>query len=80
MQRTRCDEKGRLLLRKTTRERYGEDFFVVEVPGEIILMPIPDDPLKDLEDLGKSLRGMSLKQIKERIRRRAMREVLDDLR
>ena len=80
MQKAQCDAKGRIYLREKTRKKYGKKFVVVEAPGELILLPIPDDPVKDLEELGKPLRGLSIKEIKRRIRERAMKEVLDGLR
>ena len=80
MQTAQCDAKGRIYLREKTREKYGERFVVVEAPDEIILLPIPKDPVADLAELGKPLRHLSLRQIKAKIRERAKKEVLDDLR
>lgn len=74
MIRIRCDEEGRLQLQPGLRARYGEEFVVVEAPGELILFPTSDDAVKDLERLGKKLKGKSLKEIKQRIRDRALRE------
>ena len=56
MQETQCDAKGRIYLREKTRARYGKRFVVVEAPDEIILLPIPDDPVADLAEFGKPLR------------------------
>jgi len=39
-----CDEEGRIQLGPELRQRYGRKFFLVEAPGEIVLLPVPDDP------------------------------------
>ena len=76
MQTTKCDSKGRVYLKEGLRSKYGEQFVVVEAPGEIVLLPVPEDPLAELEKMGKKLRGKSLKQIKRMIREEALKEAL----
>lgn len=49
---TKCDSKGRLYLKDTIREKYGELFYLVQMPGELLLIPIPKDPIKELAELG----------------------------
>ena len=75
MQLTKCDAKGRLYLRESIRERYGRQFIVVPAPGELLLIPVPDDPVADLRDLGKKLRGFSLTKLKTLIKEEARRQV-----
>lgn len=75
MMKTRCDKKGRIYLRPSICTKYGRDFLVVEKPGELVLLPVPADPLKDLREWGKPLRGMSLKEIKRAIQDQAEEEV-----
>ena len=70
----KCDERGRLYLKEAVRMRYGEKFVLVEAPDEIVLLPVPADPLKDLVDLGRKLPKLSLRQLRARIRRRAEQE------
>lgn len=76
----RCDSKGRLQLWQALRKRYGTRFAIVAAPGRLILIPVPDDPVKDLAELGKPLRGLSIRQIKARIRARAVQEALRGIR
>lgn len=76
MQITKCDKKGRIYLRESLRSRYGERFMVVEAPDELVLLPLPDDPVADLGELGKGLPTASLKQLRARILARANAEVL----
>ncbi len=72
----KCDKKGRIYLKESVRSRYGEKFVIVEGPDGLMLRPVPEDPVKDLEELGRSLRKESLQTIKKRIRQRARKEVI----
>ncbi|MGQ3413444.1 AbrB/MazE/SpoVT family DNA-binding domain-containing protein [Natrinema sp. LN54] len=44
------DDRGRLTLPKEIRERYGEQYHIVQLPDGIKLLPIADDPLDALRD------------------------------
>jgi hypothetical protein len=70
-----CDEEGRIQLGPELRQRYGRRFFIVEAPGELVLLPVAEDPVKDLQELGRSLRGLSVEDLKRRIDEEAQREV-----
>ncbi len=75
MQTVQCDEKGRLELSQAVRSRYGEKFLVLEGRKELILRPIPRDPLQDLREIGRLLKGKSVRELKEAIEQQAMEEV-----
>jgi len=45
-----CDERGRLPLPKEIREQYADQYYIVELPGGIKLVPVADDPLAALRD------------------------------
>jgi len=75
MLKTICDKKGRIRLSQAIRSKYGEEFIVVEMPGELVLLPVPDDPVNDLQEIGRSLRGLSVEDLKRRIDEEAQREV-----
>jgi hypothetical protein len=75
MIRATCDRKGRLYLQESVRAKYGKTFIVVEAPGELVLLPVPDDPVKDLREWGKPLQGMSMEEIKQAIQEQAEKEV-----
>ena len=70
-----CDKEGRLQLGPDLRQRYGRKFFVVEAPGELVLLPVAEDPVKDLQKLGRKLEGYTIGELKERIHQQAMDEV-----
>jgi hypothetical protein len=70
-----CNEEGRIRLGPEVRQRYGRKFFLVEAPGELVLLPVPDDPVKDLQKLGRKLEGYTIGELKEKIHQQAMDEV-----
>lgn len=53
MQEVICDERGRIVLPREIREALGQRFVVVPAKGEVILIPVPKDPVKRLAELGK---------------------------
>ncbi len=75
MTTAQCDSKGRLYLKEALRTRYGEKFIIVETPKSVLLLPVPKDPIKDLSEIGKALKGRSLKDLKKHIRQSAVKEV-----
>ena len=77
---SKLDDRGRLLIAKETRDKYGDEFVVVEAPGEVILLPVPKDALKALEDEGKKLpANMSISEIKKRAHERALKELTEKM-
>ena len=70
----RCDSKGRIYLRERIRERYGETFFIVESPEGLLLKPKPKDPVQDLREMGKSLRGKSFRELKRMVAEQALED------
>ena len=79
MQTSKCDRKGRLLLRPALRRRYGDQFFIVEAPREVILLPVPSDPVKDLQRLGRKLEGYTIEELKKVIDEQADKEIDETL-
>lgn len=73
----KCDSKGRVYLKEEIRAKYGREFLILQAPKEIILLPVPENPLKDLEALGKMIPARSLHEIKKKIRSRAMQDVIE---
>lgn len=74
----KLDDRGRLLLSKEVREKYGDEFVVVESIGEIVLFPIPKDPLKALEEEGKKLpKNLSVTDLKKQAKELVLKEVLE---
>ncbi|MBI2232399.1 MAG: hypothetical protein HYU56_00615 [Candidatus Aenigmarchaeota archaeon] len=74
-----CDERGRILLAKDVREKYGNEFVIVKAPGELVLLPIPKNPLKALREEGKKIpQGVSVSEMKKKARDLALKEILEE--
>ncbi len=76
----RCDKKGRIYLREAIRSKYGRRFRVIEGDGELIFLPVPDDPVEALAKLGKILGKVPREEIRKAARRRARKEALKNVR
>ena len=75
MLKAKCDRKGRIRLQASMISKYGDEFFVVQAPGKLILFPIPDDPVKDLQKMGEKLKGYTIDELKKMIQQQAEEEV-----
>ncbi|HOW73367.1 MAG TPA: AbrB family transcriptional regulator [Phycisphaerae bacterium] len=75
MTRTECDENGRLPLGSELRHRYGTKSYIVEMPEKLVLLPVPDDPVKDLREIGRRLKGKTIRELRQAIEQQAMEEV-----
>lgn len=61
---SRVDSKRRIVLPKDFIDEHGEEFIIIKVNGEIILKPLPKDPIALLKEEGKKLKGVSWQQIR----------------
>ena len=52
------------------------EFAIVETSSGLLLLPVPDDPAADLAKLGEKLAHLHMKDIKRRLRKRALAEAL----
>jgi AbrB family looped-hinge helix DNA binding protein len=60
----RVDDRGRVTIPKEVRERYGEQYRLVELDSGIKLVPIPDDPVAELRAAASDeLRDASLEDL-----------------
>jgi len=72
----KVDKKGRVYLPKEVRDKFkSEEFFLVTLPGGILLVPRVDDPLKALEEEGKKLPNVDVKVLRKVIQEEAEKEV-----
>ncbi|WP_152041161.1 AbrB/MazE/SpoVT family DNA-binding domain-containing protein [Salinigranum salinum] len=75
------DERGRLTIPKDVRERYGEEFRLVELDSGIKLVPIPDDPLAELRAAASDeLREASLGALEDAAREEAREQTGEHVR
>jgi len=75
----RLDSKGRLYIPKEMREGLSREVYLVRLDHEILIVPKPGDPLRELEELGKDLPDKPLSEIKKEILEEAGREALGGL-
>ncbi len=71
----RVDDRGRIYLPKPVREKIGKEVFVVEVKDGILLIPKPEDPVKELENIGKLLPDKSIRELRDEIEKAAEEEI-----
>lgn len=62
---SKVDEKRRIVLPKDIVEEYGDRFVVIRVGNEIMLRPLPKDPMATLMEEGKKFKGVGWKQIRK---------------
>ena len=73
---TNTDDRGRIYLPKDVRERFGEQYRIVELPTHVALFPIADDPLAAVEDtVGDRLEETPSDELKAEARRKARGEI-----
>lgn len=62
-------DDGRIYLPKDTRERMGTKYELIDRGDKIILLPVPDDPLEELQeewrDVEKSAKELKKEALKE---------------
>lgn len=82
METVECDDRGRVLLSRDVRRDYGRKFFVVRAAGEVVLVPVPADPLKAMREEWRKagLDKFSLTELKRLAERRAREEALNGVR
>lgn len=62
----RTDERGRVTIPKEVRDRYGDRYRLVQLDSGIKLVPIPDDPLAELQAAASDdLREASIEDLEE---------------
>lgn len=73
------DERGRLYLPKDVRERFGEEYRVVELPNYVALFPVADDPLAAVEEVvGDELDGETVAELRDRARQRGRDQTAEE--
>ena len=70
------DERGRIYLPKDLRERFGDQYRIVELPTHVALFPVDEDPLEGLrEAVGDAFEGTEADELKAEAREAVSREV-----
>ena len=75
------DARGRVTIPKAVRERYGEQYRLVELDSGIKLVPIPEDPLEQLRAAASDeLRAATLEELEDAARERAREQASEHVR
>ena len=70
------DERGRIYLPKDVRERFGDQYRIVELPNHVALFPVDEDPLEGLRAaVGDAFEGTDADELKADARESISREV-----
>ncbi|AEA46524.1 AbrB/MazE/SpoVT family DNA-binding domain-containing protein [Archaeoglobus veneficus] len=71
----KVDSRGRLYIPKKIRGKLGNEVYLVEMDDGIVIIPKPRDPVKELEEIGKSLPDKSIEELRKEITEQAMEEI-----
>ena len=70
------DERGRIYLPKDVRERFGDQYRIVELPSHVALFPVDEDPLDGIRDaVGDAFAETAADELKSDAREAISREV-----
>lgn len=75
------DERGRLYLPKEVRERFGDEYRIVELPTHVALFPVDEDPLEGARAaVGEALQEDSVADLTKEARTAASADAAEDSR
>lgn len=81
MGRVTTDKRGRVTIPKNVRERFGEEYRLVELRDGIKLVPIPDDPVATLRDAASDeFKQASQEELRDAARETAREEAEEHVR
>ncbi|QSG01385.1 AbrB/MazE/SpoVT family DNA-binding domain-containing protein [Natranaeroarchaeum sulfidigenes] len=73
------DERGRIYLPKDVRDRFGEQYRIVELPSHVALFPVDEDPIEGLrEAVGDAFEDEDATELKAKARERISGDVFDE--
>lgn len=74
----KADKKVRVCISKSTVKKYGDTFILLRSAREIILLPVPKDPIKEMRVLGQKagVYKFSLEKLRKLIREETLKEAV----
>ncbi|TKX66141.1 hypothetical protein [Halorubrum californiense] len=73
------DERGRIYLPKDVREKFGNQYRIVELPSHVALFPVDEDPIAGLRAaVGDAFRETKAADLKADAREAISREVREE--
>jgi bifunctional DNA-binding transcriptional regulator/antitoxin component of YhaV-PrlF toxin-antitoxin module len=72
----KVDARGRLYIPRSLRSKISKEVYLVEVKDGILVIPKPEDPIKELEEIGRAIPpDKPVDEIKKDILKQAMEEL-----
>ncbi|MEF8758027.1 MAG: AbrB/MazE/SpoVT family DNA-binding domain-containing protein [Halobacteriales archaeon] len=73
------DDRGRIYLPKDVRDRFGDEYRIVEFPSHVALFPVDEDPLEGIRAaVGDAFEGDNADQLKTEARKHIAKEVREE--
>lgn len=73
------DDRGRIYIPKEIRERFGDQYRIVELPSHVALFPVDEDPMEGLRAaVGDAFEGKDVDELKADARDATSKEVEDE--
>lgn len=73
------DEPGQLYLPKEVRERFGDQYRIVELPSHVALFPVDEDPLEGLRAaVGDAFAETAAEDLRSEAREAIAREIREE--
>lgn len=71
----KMDKGGRIHIPISLKDDLGPRFVITRLGDKLILTSIPEDPVKDLEEMGKSIPDKTLKELRKEILEEAYNDI-----
>lgn len=73
------DDRGRIYLPKSVRDRFGDEYRIVELPNHVALFPVDENPLEGVRAaVGDAFEGDDVDDLKDAARESIRNEARDE--
>jgi len=75
-----ADDRGRIVIPREIREKYGDRYRIVELDNRVELIPLREDPIEGLRAaVGDAFDEKSITEIKREAREAAQADAIEDV-